>query len=196
MSILSFPDRGPWGKASWRGNCSGYVYKDLYEKIRPSLVVDPMCGGGTSVDVARDMGIEAVGLDLHAGFNILRESILQRVGKPADLCISHPPYGGCILYSGNVWGEAHPDDLSRCIDDADFHEKLHVALINQREATMGGGYYATIIGDWRRSGAYTSYQSEILARMPSSELAAVLIKQQHNTVSDGRQYAKLKFGRI
>ena len=28
-SIMSFPDRGPWGDSKWRGNASGYVYKSL-----------------------------------------------------------------------------------------------------------------------------------------------------------------------
>ena len=196
MSILSFPERGPWGKSSWRGNCSGHVYKSLFEQLRPGTFVDPMVGSGTSVEVAREMGIQAFGLDLHSGFNVLRESILSAVGQPVDLVVSHPPYGGMILYSGNVWGSPHADDLSRCIDDQDFHEKLHIALLNQREATKGGGYYGTIIGDWRRNGRYTSYQAECIARMPSDELAAVLIKQQHNTVSDARAYARMKMPRI
>lgn len=196
MSILSFPDRGPWGQSSWRGNCSGHVYKSLFEQLRPSVFVDPMVGSGTSVEVAREMGIKAFGLDLHSGFNVLRESILSVVGQPADLVVSHPPYGGMILYSGNVWGSPHADDLSRCVDDQDFHEKLHIALLNQREATKGGGYYGTIIGDWRRNGRYTSYQAECIARMPADELAAVLIKQQHNTVSNSRRYIGMKMPRI
>ena len=196
MRILSFPDRGPWGKSSWRGNCSGHIYKSLFEQLKPAVFVDPMVGGGTSVEVAREMGIQAHGLDLHSGFNVLRDSILAKVGKPADLVVSHPPYGAMIVYSGNVWGSPHPDDLSRCTDDQDFHEKLHIAMLNQREATKGGGYYGTIIGDWRRNGRYTSYQAECIARLPSDELAAVLIKQQHNTVSDSRVYARMKMPRI
>ena len=104
MSILSFPDRGPWGKSSWRGNCSGHIYKSLFEQLKPAVFVDPMVGGGTSVEVAREMGIQAHGLDLHSGFNVLRDSILAKVGKPADLVVSHPPYGAMIVYSGNVWG--------------------------------------------------------------------------------------------
>lgn len=196
MSVYSFAERGPWGKSSWRGNCSGHVYKSLFEQIRPAVFIDPMVGSGTSVEVAKEMSIEAYGLDLHSGFNILRSSIVETVGKQADLVLSHPPYGSMIVYSGNVWGSAHPDDLSRCDDDQDFHEKLHVALINQREATSGGGYYGTIIGDWRRSGVYTSYQAECIARMSRHELAAVLIKQQHNTQSGARSYAAMKLPRI
>lgn len=196
MSVLSFEKRGPWGKSSWRGNCSGHVYRNLFEHLKPSVFVDPMVGSGTSIEVANEMGIEAYGLDLHSGFNVLRDSILERVGKPADLVVSHPPYGGMIVYSGEVWGQPHPEDLSRCEDDRDFHEKLHMALMNQRDATKGGGYYGTIIGDWRRNGVYTSYQAECIARMPAQELAAVLIKVQHNTLSDAKSYPGMKLPRI
>lgn len=30
-SVMSFPDRGHWGKSSWRGNTSGYVIKEMIE---------------------------------------------------------------------------------------------------------------------------------------------------------------------
>lgn len=70
-----------------------------------------MCGSGTSIEVAREMRIKAYGLDLHSGFNILRDNILHAVGEPADLVLSHPPYGDIIIYSGEVWGKAHADDL-------------------------------------------------------------------------------------
>lgn len=194
-SILSHPNRGPWGKSSWRGNCSGYIYKDLFEQLKPKTFVDPMVGSGTSVEVAKELSIEAYGLDLHSGFNAISDSILEKVGKESDLIVSHPPYGNLIRYSGkgNVWGDKpHKDDLSHCESDEDFHEKLQLVLLNQRNATKGGGYYGTIIGDWRRSGVYTSYQAECIARMPSSELAGVLIKAQHNTMSSSKSYGSMK----
>jgi hypothetical protein len=56
-SILSFPDRGPWGNSQYRGNCSGYVYKRTFEHLRPRVFADPMVGSGTSVEVARDFWI-------------------------------------------------------------------------------------------------------------------------------------------
>lgn len=192
MSILSFPNRGPWGKSSWRGNCSGYIYKELFEKLKPKVFVDCMVGSGTSIEVAQELKIESYGLDLHSGFNVLRDSIINVVGKPADLVLSHPPYGGLIVYSAGQWGTSpHPDDLSRCVDDSDFHQKLQLALLNQREATNTGKHYGTIIGDWRRNGIYTSYQAECIARMPADELVAVIIKAQHNTQSERRSYGKL-----
>ena len=192
MSVFSYPERGPWGDSKWRGNCSGHMYRDLFQVTAPKLFVDPMMGSGTSLEVAREMGIECVGLDLHQGFNALRDSIVEAVGKEASLVFSHPPYGDIIVYSGNVWGEANGDDLSRCESEEDFHEKMHAVLLNQRTATLPGGYYGMLIGDKRKHGKYISYQAEQIARMPADELAAVWIKQQHNCVSDARTYATFK----
>ena len=196
-SILSFQERGHWGQASWRGNCSGHIYRELFDHYRPAVFVDPMVGSGTSVEVAREHGIEAHGFDLHSGFNILRDSILNEVGKEADLVFSHPPYHDMIVYSGEVWGaQPHPDDLSRCASEEEFMEKLAIALLNQRDATKPGGMYGLLIGDLRRAGKYVSFQAECIARMHAAELAAVMIKQQFNTRSGSRDYARLRHPRI
>jgi hypothetical protein len=195
-SILSFPDRGPWGQPGYRGNCSGHVYRRIFEALRPGVFTDPMVGGGTSVEVARDMGIEAHGLDLHSGFNVVKQEILGAVGKPSDLVLSHPPYHNIIVYSGKVWGtEAHPDDLSRCATEEEFLDKLTLAMKNQRHATARGGHYGTIIGDVRKSGRYSSYQADLITRLPKTELQAVLIKEQHNITSSSMDYP-LKLPRI
>jgi DNA modification methylase len=187
---MSFPDRGKWGDSSWRGNCSGHVLKALFEQTQPATFVDCMAGSGTSIEVAREMGIHATGLDIHHGFNAVRDSILDAVGHEVDLAFSHPPYGEIILYS------AHPDDLSRCASDEDFHQKLQMVLLNQRQATRPGGHYATLIGDKRKQGKYCSYQAEAIARMPADELVSVQIKIQHNCVSDSRTYARMSWPRI
>lgn len=188
MSIWSYPDRGSWGNSKYRGNASGYVYRDLYEALKPKFVIDPCMGSGTSIEVAKEMGIEALGLDLHSGFNLLRDSILLAAGKPSDLVVSHFPYHDMIVYSGHMYPEVHADDLSRCLDVEDFLFKSQQALLNQRDATLPGGYYATLIGDQRRNGKYYSYQAEFIARMPADELKGVIIKAQHNCVSDRKQY--------
>jgi len=198
-SILSFPDGGPWGNSRYRGNCSGYVYKRIFEYLRPRVFTDPMVGSGTSVEAAREMGIEAYGLDLHSGFNILKTSILETVGKPSNLVLSHPPYHDMIPYSGSEWGRGgvpHPDDLSRCATEDQFMDKLYIALLNQRTATVIGGHYGLIIGDVRRGGRYFSPQAEIIARMPRDELRSVLIKAQHNVASNHVRYAPMKFPKI
>jgi len=88
-----------------------------------------------------------------------------------------------------VWGRGpHPDDLSRCASEGEFLDKLTIALTNQRHAARAGGYYGAIIGDVRKGGVYSSYQADLIARMPRKELLTVLIKEQHNVASNGKDY--------
>ena len=156
-----------------------------------------MEGSGTSVEIAKELGIEAYGLDLKDGFNILKETILGRIGKEVDVCVSHPPYHDMIVYSGKVWGDSPVEgDLSRCRDIEEFYEKMTMALVNQRQAVKGGGWYGTIVGDLRRQGQYYSIQAEIQARMDRTEYKATLIKEQHNVFSGGKEYAGLRMPRI
>ncbi len=114
-SVVSYPNRGHWGKNDWRGNMSGYVVKDLIEHFRPKLFVDACEGSGTSGDVCREMGVEYVGLDLYKGNDFTKDSIITQLPRPADICFTHPPYHNMITYSGEVYGtKAIEGDTSRC----------------------------------------------------------------------------------
>lgn len=50
-SVVSYPDRGPWGDSAYRGNCSGHLVKDLILRFKCQSVFDPSEGGGTVRDV-------------------------------------------------------------------------------------------------------------------------------------------------
>ena len=112
------------------GNCSGFVQKSLIETFKPGYFVDPAEGGGTSRDVCRQMGVKYTGLDLRTGFNLLKDKLKDRVDGCPDFIFFHPPYGEMVTYSGNLWGNAHTDDLSRCGNGDEFMAKLEVALMN------------------------------------------------------------------
>ena len=182
-SLLSFPKRGPWGDAHYAGNSSGFILLELLAAFRPEFVIDVTAGSGTNVALCRDYGVRVLGLDLKDGFNALKESVLTRAGEMADLTWSHPPYWDVKRYSH------HPDDLSRCATEDEFLNKLHVLLLNQREATRPGGHYVTLIGDRRKDGLYSSYQADCVTRMPRDELKSVVIKAQHNVSSRANTYA-------
>lgn len=212
-SIVSYPDRGPWGQSRYRGNMTGHLYRDLASHLKAQSFCDPMAGSGSGPHAVAELGIQAFGLDLNpdfprlahraaqagavlrGGFNILRDNLADTIGTRVDLNLSHIPYESMVVYSGGQWGEAHPDDLSRCESTEDFLQKVQQALLNQREATRPGGIYGTIVGDWRRKGQYTSYQAEIIARMPD-ELRSVLIKVQNNHMSSRQSYGHMRFAPI
>ena len=182
-SIMSFPERGPWGDARYPGNASGFVLLELLAALKPRFVIDVTAGSGTNVELCNDFSFRVLGLDLKDGFNALKDSVLERAGEPADLTWSHPPYWDVKKYS------SHLDDLSCCKDEDEFLDKLHVLLLNQREATRAGGHYATLIGDRRKAGCYSSYQADCITRLPKDELRSVIVKTQHNVSSRTNTYA-------
>lgn len=187
-SIVSYQDRGPWGKSQWRGNTSGHLLVDLFKHYQPKFVVDPAEGSGTTRDVCRDMDIPYAGFDLHAGFNVLEHNLSKSLSASPDFIFFHPPYGDMITYSGNVWGNNPADgDLSRCKSPEEFLEKIQLALLNMYDALARRGHYAVLIGDHRKQGQYLSYQADII-NMGIGSLKSVIIKAQHNCASDRRSY--------
>jgi len=101
-SVVSYPDRGPWGDAGYRGNCSGYLVKDLILRFNCQSVFDPSEGSGTVKDVVqginkyRKRNILYKGRDLIKGWDILTGDMPQ---KKFDLVWYHPPYWDIIRYS-------------------------------------------------------------------------------------------------
>lgn len=205
-SILSYPNRGQYGASDYRGNCSGHIVRDLLEHYRPQVFVDPTLGSGTSADVVTELNnkgrsIEFFGLDLKNGFNLLKDSLSARIkGRRADYVFIHPPYHSVISYSGrgNQWGtENHPDDLSHCPTYENFLSKMGIVLQNIYDALSANGNYSILIGDLRKNGEYLSIQSDLIQLAPG-KLDGVIIKAQHNCVSDRKNYARqdLKFVKI
>lgn len=190
-SVCSYPERGPYGDNKYRGNCTGLVIKDFIQSfLKPQgLFADPSIGGGTSMDVAKELGIRHFGTDLHSGFNLLRDDFAEKMGEQANAIFWHPPYWDMIQYSGNMWGgkgEAHKWDMSQ-MSLTDFTEALELSLMNIHDATERGGHYGILMGNLRRQGNYYNLSS-LVERVAPGRLVDEIIKIQHNCVSDSRQY--------
>lgn len=188
-SVVSYPNRGHWGKSNYRGNCSGHIVKSFFESYmkRPDgLVVDPSVGGGTSADVAEEMGLRFVGTDLHQGFNLLVDDLSGYLGEEAHVAWWHPPYADMLQYSGVMWGEPNRWDMSR-MNLADFTEALELSLMNIHDAVEHGGFYGVLMGNLRRAGEYYNLSS-LVERVAPARLVDEIIKTQNNCVSDSRAY--------
>lgn len=189
-SVCSYPDRGPYGKSSYRGNCTGRIIKDFigsYMRRNDGLVADPSIGGGTSADVAKELGVRFKGTDLHQGFNLLRDDFREFLQEDAHLIWWHPPYANMIQYSGNVWGEADKWDMSR-LSVREFTEALELAVMNIHDACEVGGHYGILMGNLRKEGSYYNLSS-LVERVAPGTLVDEIIKVQHNCSSDSRSYA-------
>jgi len=192
-SIVSYPDRGPDGNAKYRGNTSGRLVRDFivtYHGPKTNVFVDPMEGGGTSRDAAAAMGVPYRGFDLRDGFDAVRMDLLAALdGVPCGSVFIHPPYAAMIQYSGNMWGEPHPADLSQFGNDVDaFHELLQAVLQNVHAALRPGGHYGVLLGSWRKAGAYHNLPATLTRYAPGVAVAEI-VKVQHNVQSGRKHYS-------
>ena len=190
-SILSYPERGPFGDSRYRGNCTGYLIEDLLKYYKPKRFLECFTGGGTGFEVARHLGYKnSVHLDLNpafGGFNILKDELPQG----ADFVFSHPPYWNIIKYSGNAWGDTPlKEDLSQINDYSEFIRLLNQANKKIYQSMHYGGRHALLIGDVRRKGKYYSIIKDMKW---FGRLEAHLIKVQHNTRSNHKVYTNYNF---
>jgi hypothetical protein len=184
-SVVSYPDRGPWGDASYRGNCSGYLVKDLILRFGCNSVFDPAEGSGTVKDVVAGINqfhrrdIEYEGRDLRQGWDILTGTLPD---SQFDLVWYHPPYWDIVRYSDD------PKDLSNCQGIEEFELRLNRSVERLFQAVNPGGILAVLIGDKRKDGKYYPLFRSLLSNPNIGELKALIIKVQHNCRSDSKGY--------
>ena len=189
-SIVSYQNRGHWGKSTYRGNCSGHVIKDLiehfYPNSKPKRFVEVFSGGGTGLDVAKDLGItNSVHLDLNTGWNALQDEI----PFGSDFVFSHPPYWDIIKYEKQR-GFYSPDDLSNVMSYEEFISKLDKVNAKIYQSLVNGGRHAFLVGDVRRKGKYYSIIKDMTW---FGDLESHIIKTQHNCVSSNKVYVNNNF---
>lgn len=199
QSIVSYPDRGPYGKNSYRGNCSGLLIKDIIQQYRLQGLSDFMVGSGTTEDVVHEMGIRGDFADLNRGYDMMSMDIPNR----AENLFWHPPYHNMVVYSGlqyspkvveEVTGLSSEtilaDDLSRCGSWEEFVKKMNYACLKQFSALEKGGRMFILVGDMKRRGKLYSMLCDLIK---PGTLEQVIIKAQHNCWSDRQTYSNQNF---
>jgi len=195
QSIVSYPDRGNYGRSNYRGNCSGLLIKDLIGQFRLKGLSDFMVGSGTTEDVVKEAGIRGDFADLNRGFDMLSMDIPSR----AENIFWHPPYHNIVIYSDLQYSaksvEAQTglssqailsDDLSRCKSWEEFVKKMNYCMMKQFAALEKGGRMFTLVGDIKKSGVLYSM---LLDMAKPGTLEQVIIKAQHNTWSERQTYS-------
>lgn len=95
----------PMGTPGYRGATPAYVVWNLLARYtRPGdLVVDPFCGGGTTLDVARSLERRALGYDLQPQRPDIFKADARELpleDEKADFVFMDPPYSTHLEYSG------------------------------------------------------------------------------------------------
>ncbi len=144
-SIHGTVRRGPYGDPRYRGNCSGYLIKDLLRFFGARNVLDPMTGSGTCKDVCQELRIPCHSFDVTAGIDAANPASYQAIGA-FDFVWLHPPYWRQIQYSNDA----------RCLSNAPslraFLERMRAVIRNCRDVLKPNGKIAILIGDYSDRG--------------------------------------------
>lgn len=194
-SIVSYPDRGAYGRNDYRGNCSGLLIKDIISQYRLRGLSDFMVGSGTTEDVVKEAGIRGSFADLNRGYDMMSMDIPER----AENVFWHPPYHDMIIYSGKQYdakaveaatglpiGTILADDLSRCSSWEEFVKKMNYCMMKQFAALEKGGRMFVLVGDIKRKGHLYSMIRELIC---PGTMENIIIKAQHNCWSDRQSYS-------
>lgn len=195
QSIVSYPDRGPYGRNTYRGNCSGLLIKDLIAQYKLQGLSDFMVGSGTTEDVVREAGIRGDFADLNRGYDMISMDIPNR----AENIFWHPPYGAMIKYADSQYKASDVErttglsaetirqhDLSSFTNWSEFVKMMNYCMMKQFAALEKGGRMFTLVGDWKQKG---KLYSMILDLIKPGTVENIIIKAQHNCWSERQSYS-------
>lgn len=196
LSVVSYPQRGIGGNNNYRGNCSPKLIEDIINQYKIKSLNDYMVGSGTTEDVCKRMNVAGNFYDLNRGFDLLSMEIPD---NPENI-FWHPPYDNLVVYSDEMYKaddiiskygfDPRINDLSRCRDWDDFVKKMNYCCLKQFTALQEGGRMFILMGDIKKKGKLYSMLCDIIK---PGTLEQIIIKMQHNCMSDRNIYSNRNF---
>jgi DNA modification methylase len=207
-TLWSFVERGSWAthNPNYRGNFAPQVARNVIEMYSQpgELVLDAMCGGGTTLIECKLLGRCGIGCDINPEAVELTKEALnfnhtpktkQRIqiadardlGFLADesinLILTHPPYLNIIRYSDGIKG-----DLSAISSVNKFCGQMEVVARELFRVLKPDRYCAILMGDTRRGRHFVPLAYRVMERFLKAGfvLKEDIIKAQHNCSATGR----------
>ena len=127
------------------------------------LVVDPMCGSGTTIDVCKEEKREVIGYDVHS----TRPDIIQNDARhipldddSIDMIFIDSPYGDNIRYNSE---QQNIGNISSESDD--FYDELEKVMIECQRILKDDKALGWLIGDQWVKGLFTPVGLKIYERL-------------------------------
>jgi len=206
-TVWSFPERGTWATHNplFRGNWAPQIPRNLILRYsKPGdLILDQMCGCGTTLIECMLTGRNAIGFDINPkmveitkknlNFNLDYEAskvnIEVKIGdarnlkdkikdNSIDLITTHPPYADIIKYSDGKIEE----DLSNIHNIDKFCEEMKKVASECFRVLKPKKYCGILIGDTRRKTYFTPIAYRVMQNFidVGFKLKEDIIKHQWN----------------
>jgi DNA modification methylase len=145
------------GRPGYKGATPSYIIWNLLQRYTQpkELVVDPMAGSGTTLDVARDLGRRALGYDVHPArkdiFRVDARKLPGELTEKVDFVFIDPPYSTHLDYGPDprdvgkldAAGGQYYEAMEQVIEE--IHRILrpgrHMALYVSDSYVHGKGFY-------------------------------------------------------
>ncbi|MEW6410211.1 MAG: DNA methyltransferase [Nitrospirota bacterium] len=158
-TLWDFPTQNygdmPHGDNKFNGVTPAFVIWNLLQRYTKEcdLVVDPMCGSGTTIDVAKELGRKVIGYDIAP----YRQDIIQNDARHIPL--EHDSVDFVFVdspYSDNVKYSDHPSCIGKIsCEREEFFDELEKVAKEIHRILKHGKVMAWLIGDhWRKNTGY------------------------------------------
>jgi adenine-specific DNA-methyltransferase len=135
------------GDRAYKGATPSYVIWNLLQRYTKEgdIVVDPMCGSGTTIDVCRDLKRTPKGFDIAPFRKDIAQADARRLplrAKSVDFVFVDPPYSTHLKYSG------HP----QCIGELDaggpeYYKAMERVIKEMHRILKDGCYLGLYVSD-------------------------------------------------
>jgi DNA modification methylase len=140
------------------------IYNLIWRYTRPKdLVVDPMCGSGTTIDVCKAEKRKVKAYDISP----TRPDIIQNDARKiplksnsADMIFIDSPYGDNIKYN------THPDNIGNISSEStEFYDELEKVMVECKRILKDGKVLGWLIGDQWVKNKFTPVGFKIYERL-------------------------------
>lgn len=173
------------GSGDYIGVTPSYVIWNLLQRYtKPGdLVLDPMCGSGTTLDVAKDLGRRSIGFDIAPSRPDVQKADARKLpldGESVDFVFLDPPYSTHIKYSGDP----------NCIGELDareggYYEAMEEVIAGLYKVMKPGAYLGLYISDsFAKGKSFSPLGFEIFLRLSRlfDPVDIICVTRHHKTL--------------